>query len=109
MKMHPCASQTGEHVAIRLRCDHLSAPKFLPSAKLITLFEEALFRSQAQIFRHTPGSNLLGENASSRMIFCIDSSAWMDGWVRDYPPDVFPTLWNNLDAHIEKGIIMSIS
>lgn len=41
------------------------------------------------------------------MIFCIDSSAWIDGWVRDYPPDVFPTLWENLDEHINAGIIKS--
>lgn len=34
------------------------------------------------------------------MIYCIDTSAWMDGWERDYPNDVFPTLWETLEAHI---------
>jgi hypothetical protein len=31
----------------------------------------------------------------------------MDGWVRYYPPDVFPTLWQNLDQFIESGEIVS--
>jgi hypothetical protein len=26
------------------------------------------------------------------MIYCVDTSAWLDGWVRDYPEDVFPSL-----------------
>ena len=30
----------------------------------------------------------------------------MDGWVRYYPPDVFPTLWTTLDAFIEAGDIV---
>lgn len=41
------------------------------------------------------------------MTFCMDSSAWMDGWVRDYPPDVFPSLWENLDHNIQAGLIHS--
>lgn len=39
------------------------------------------------------------------MIYCIDTSAWMDGWERDYPKDVFPTLWEALETHIETGAI----
>jgi len=31
----------------------------------------------------------------------------MDGWVRYYPPDVFPTLWNNFDPFIDDGEIIS--
>lgn len=31
----------------------------------------------------------------------------MDGWVRYYPPDVFPTLWDNLDEFISAGEIVS--
>lgn len=31
----------------------------------------------------------------------------MDGWVRHYPPDVFPTLWNKLDAVVTAGEIVS--
>lgn len=39
------------------------------------------------------------------MIFCIDTSAWLDGWVRDYPPDVFPSLWERLDAEVLLGTL----
>ena len=35
------------------------------------------------------------------MIYCIDTSAILDGCVRYYPPDVFPALWKNLEAMIE--------
>ncbi len=31
----------------------------------------------------------------------------MDGWIRYYPPDVFPTLWDNLDEFISAGEIVS--
>lgn len=31
----------------------------------------------------------------------------MDGWVRHYPPDVFPTLWIKLDEVINAGAIVS--
>ncbi len=31
----------------------------------------------------------------------------MDGWVRYYPPDVFPTLWAHLDQFIDRGEIVS--
>ena len=26
-------------------------------------------------------------------MYCIDTSALLDGWVRHYPPETFPTLW----------------
>jgi hypothetical protein len=39
------------------------------------------------------------------MIYCIDSSAWLDGWVRDYPPEVFPSLWVKLDECVKGGIV----
>src|SRR4030095_15966298 len=41
------------------------------------------------------------------MLFCVDTSAWMDGWVRYYPPDVFPTLWTKLEVVIMEGKIVS--
>lgn len=41
------------------------------------------------------------------MPHCVDTSAWMDGWVRYYPPDVFPTLWDNLDGFVTAGEIIS--
>lgn len=31
----------------------------------------------------------------------------MDGWVRHYPPDVFPTLWIKLDEVINAGEIVA--
>ena len=38
-------------------------------------------------------------------IYCIDSSAWLDGWVRDYPRDVFPSLWEKLGEYIATGVL----
>lgn len=37
------------------------------------------------------------------MRYSIDTSALMDGWVRNYPPDVFPDIWENLDKLIAEG------
>jgi tRNA A37 methylthiotransferase MiaB len=37
------------------------------------------------------------------MLFCVDTSAWLDGWVRDYPQDVFPSLWAKLAEHAESS------
>jgi hypothetical protein len=39
------------------------------------------------------------------MIYCVDTSAWLDGWVRDYPADVFPSLWDKLDECVSAGTI----
>lgn len=39
------------------------------------------------------------------MIYCIDSSAWLDGWVRDYPRQVFPSLWEKLAESIDAGLL----
>jgi hypothetical protein len=39
------------------------------------------------------------------MIFCVDTSAWLDGWVRDYPEDVFPSLWVKLGECVAAGTI----
>ena len=33
-------------------------------------------------------------------MYCIDASALIDGWVRYYPPDVIPSLWEEIDALI---------
>lgn len=40
------------------------------------------------------------------MLFCVDTSAWMDGWQRHYPPDVFPSLWLRLEERIAAGHII---
>ncbi len=37
------------------------------------------------------------------MIFCLDTSAWLDGWVRDYPEEVFPSLWEKLAECVASG------
>src|SRR5438876_11876620 len=41
------------------------------------------------------------------MPFCVDTSAWMDGWQRYYPQDVFPSLWAKLEEPISSGQIVS--
>jgi hypothetical protein len=41
------------------------------------------------------------------MPYCVDTSGWLDGWQRHYPPDVFPTLWAKIDALITTGEIIS--
>jgi hypothetical protein len=41
------------------------------------------------------------------MPYCVDTSGWLDGWQRHYPPDVFPTLWEKINALIEAGEIIS--
>lgn len=41
------------------------------------------------------------------MNYCIDTSALMDAWVRWYPKEVFPTLWERVDALIEAGRLIS--
>jgi len=34
-------------------------------------------------------------------VYVIDTSALLDGWVRNYPPDVFPSLWLHLEEMIK--------
>lgn len=41
------------------------------------------------------------------MPFCVDTSGWLDGWQRHYPPDVFATLWIELDARVKSAEIVS--
>jgi hypothetical protein len=36
-------------------------------------------------------------------VYCLDTSALVGAWVRSYPPDVFPALWQNLDELIGLG------
>jgi predicted nuclease of predicted toxin-antitoxin system len=40
-------------------------------------------------------------------VYVIDTSALLDGWVRHYPPDVFPSLWSNLETMIKSGEMFS--
>ncbi len=41
------------------------------------------------------------------MAFCVDTSGWLDGWNRYYPPDVFPTLWMKIEESVARGDIIS--
>src|SRR5207253_2053711 len=41
------------------------------------------------------------------MPYCVDTSAWLDGWRRHYPPDVFPTLWQRIEDQMTAGSIFS--
>ncbi|HOV80291.1 MAG TPA: DUF4411 family protein [Bacillota bacterium] len=40
-------------------------------------------------------------------MYCIDTSALIHGWRRDYPPDVFRSLWEQLDQLIRQGKLFS--
>ena len=40
-------------------------------------------------------------------MYVIDTSALLDGWIRYYPPDVFPALWSNLEEMIKSGELLS--
>jgi hypothetical protein len=37
----------------------------------------------------------------------MDTSGWLDGWTRYYPPDVFPSLWERLSELVADGSIKS--
>jgi len=41
------------------------------------------------------------------MTYCVDTSGWLDGWQRHYPPDVFPTLWQRIHERIMAGEIIA--
>lgn len=36
-------------------------------------------------------------------MYSVDTSALVEAWVRTYPPDVFPTLWERIENGIETG------
>ncbi len=40
-------------------------------------------------------------------IYCFDSSVLMQ-IAEDYPPDIFPTLWSQLEELIKKGVVHSV-
>lgn len=41
------------------------------------------------------------------MKYSIDTSAILDGWVRYYPPDIFPPVWNKIDELIDNGTLIA--
>jgi predicted nuclease of predicted toxin-antitoxin system len=40
-------------------------------------------------------------------VYVIDTSALLDGWIRYYPADVFPSLWSQLEEMIKTGELVS--
>jgi len=40
--------------------------------------------------------------------YSIDTSALLDGWIRYYPPDIFPGLWRRLEALVATGDLAAI-
>ena len=41
------------------------------------------------------------------MAYSLDSSVLITAWRRNYPPEVFPTLWSNLASLIDSGSIVA--
>src|SRR5687767_1282558 len=41
------------------------------------------------------------------MPYCVDTSAWLDGWRRNYPKDVFQTLWTRIEELVDSGEIIA--
>ncbi len=41
------------------------------------------------------------------MPYSIDTSAFLDAWVRYYPPDVFPGIWEQMDRAAKAGTVKS--
>lgn len=41
------------------------------------------------------------------MSYSIDTSAFLDAWVRYYPPDVFPSIWEQMDQAASSGTLHS--
>lgn len=39
--------------------------------------------------------------------YCIDTNSLMDCRLRYYPPDIFPTLWDQMEVLFEAGMIIS--
>lgn len=36
-------------------------------------------------------------------LYSVDTSALLDGWVRHYPPEQFPSLWEQVDYLVQAG------
>lgn len=41
------------------------------------------------------------------MIYCIDSSAWIDCWRRWYPINTFPSMWSNFAGLIDQQRLLT--
>lgn len=41
------------------------------------------------------------------MKYSIDTSAIIEGWTRDFPPDIFPHVWTKTETLINDGILVA--
>ncbi len=41
------------------------------------------------------------------MSYSLDTSGFLDAWIRHYPIDVFPTIWERLEASIKTGLLFT--
>ncbi|MCZ7384409.1 MAG: DUF4411 family protein [Candidatus Methanoperedens sp.] len=41
------------------------------------------------------------------MIYCIDTSSLLTGWIEHYPPEVFPGLWKHFEELIKIGTVIA--
>ena len=41
------------------------------------------------------------------LVYCIDTSAILEGRRRTYPPEIFPQLWSNIEALIAGGRLVA--
>jgi len=41
------------------------------------------------------------------MTYSLDTSGFLDAWVRHYPIDVFPTIWERLDGATKEGKLLA--
>src|SRR5216683_5683417 len=41
------------------------------------------------------------------MPYSIDTSGFLDAWVRNYPVDVFPTIWEQIDGAARNGTLLA--
>jgi hypothetical protein len=42
-----------------------------------------------------------------RLGYSIYTSAIIEGWTRDFPPDVFPYVWVKIEELIDKGVLLA--
>lgn len=40
-------------------------------------------------------------------VYSLDTSALLSAWWRTYPPDLFPTLWDNIDGLVQSGVVIA--
>ena len=41
-------------------------------------------------------------------LYSLDTSAFLNSWRKYYPPDLFPMLWQNIEASVDNGILIAV-